>query len=110
MSMIISIVGIFIIGLIIGTIILVVVLIAKNKKSKAIHVEKQTYKTSLGETLKDHRTRCNMTQEFVAQTMGVSRQAVSKWEKGSSDPSTSNLITLAKVYGVSAADLLKSVE
>ncbi|HHX77896.1 MAG TPA: helix-turn-helix transcriptional regulator, partial [Firmicutes bacterium] len=39
-----------------------------------------------------------MTQEFVAETIGVSRQAVSKWESGSSDPSTTNLMALAKLF------------
>ena len=36
----------------------------------------------LGEVLKQHRLDCKMTQEFVAETLGVSRQAVSKWESG----------------------------
>ena len=54
--------------------------------------------------------RCGMTQEFVAHELGVSRQAVSKWEKGTSDPSTHNLIALAELYGVDAATLIKSVE
>ena len=40
----------------------------------------------------------------------MSRQAVSKWEKGTSDPSTHNLIALAELYGVDAATLIKSVE
>ena len=35
---------------------------------------------SLAEVLKSHRERCKMTQEFVAEKVGVSRQAVSKWE------------------------------
>ena len=51
-----------------------------------------------------------MTQEFVAEAIGVSRQAVSKWESGAADPSTSNLLALAKLYGVSPEELLKSVE
>ena len=34
----------------------------------------------------------------------------SKWEKGTSDPSTHNLIALAELYGVDAATLIKSVE
>ena len=45
---------------------------------------------TLGEILKAHRMRCQMTQEFVAEALGVSRQAVSKWETGTADPSTSN--------------------
>lgn len=48
-----------------------------------------------------------MTQEFVAEAIGVSRQAVSKWENGSSDPSTSNLIALAKLFDVPAEELIK---
>lgn len=48
-----------------------------------------------------------MTQEFVAEVIGVSRQAVSKWENGSSDPSTSNLIALAKLFDVAPEDLIK---
>ena len=48
-----------------------------------------------------------MTQEFVAETLGVSRQSVSKWENGSSDPDTSNLIALAKLYKVSPEQLLE---
>ena len=47
---------------------------------------------------------------YVAETLGVSRQSVSKWEKGTSDPNTSNLIALAKLYGISAEELLKNVE
>lgn len=65
---------------------------------------------SLGEALKENRTRCKMTQEFVAESVGVSRQAVSKWENGTSDPSTSNLLALANLYDISAEDLLKIVK
>ena len=51
-----------------------------------------------------------MTQEFVAESLGVSRQAVSKWENGASDPSTSNLIALAKLFKISPEDLLQDIE
>jgi transcriptional regulator with XRE-family HTH domain len=43
----------------------------------------------------------------VAETLGVRRQSVSKWENGSSDPNTSNLIALAKLYKVSPEELLE---
>ena len=79
----------------------------KYLRSGEVRKEKAETKRSLGEALKAHRTRCKMTQEFVAETIGVSRQAVSKWESGTSDPSTSNLLALAKLYGVSAEDLLR---
>ena len=49
-------------------------------------------------------------EEEKAESLGVSRQAVSKWESGTADPSTSNLLALAKLFGVSAEELLKSVE
>lgn len=51
-----------------------------------------------------------MTQEFVAEALGISRQAVSKWESGKSDPSTTNLLALAKLFGVNAEDLLKEIQ
>ena len=65
---------------------------------------------SLGEAIKERRTALQMTQEFVAEQLGVSRQAVSKWENGTSDPSTSNLFALAKLFGISVEELLKHVE
>ena len=65
---------------------------------------------TLGEVLKQHRLNCKMTQEFVAETLGVSRQAVSKWESGASAPSTTNLMALAKVFDVSAEELLKETQ
>ena len=47
------------------------------------HVEeKKVVARSLGEALKENRIRCQMTQEFVTETLGVSRQSVSKWENG----------------------------
>ena len=49
-------------------------------------------------------------QEFVAESIGVSRQAVSKWETGASDPSTSNLLTLAKLFNTTAEELLREVQ
>ena len=54
---------------------------------------------SLGEALKARRTAAGYTQEYVAEALGVSRQAVSKWENGTSEPSTANLMALATVSG-----------
>ena len=44
--------------------------------------EKKAVAKSLGEALKENRIRCQMTQEFEAEALGVSRQTVSKWENG----------------------------
>ena len=85
--------------------------IARNlEKPPKLTEEVKIVRKSLSEMLKENRTRCKMTQEFVAESLGVSRQAVSKWESGTADPSTSNLLALAKLFGVSAEELLKSVE
>lgn len=46
------------------------------------------------------------SQDELADLIGVSRQAVSKWERGESSPDTDNLIALAKLYGVSIDELL----
>ncbi len=78
-------------------------------RSKDVRKEKAAIKRSLGEVLKQHREECKMTQEFVAEAIGVSRQAVSKWENGTSDPSTSNLIALAELFDLSAEELLHEV-
>lgn len=100
-------------AVIIATLIYLLILIIKALRkyisSKDIREEKEIIKKSLAEVLKENRIRCKMTQEFVAEAIGVSRQAVSKWENGTSDPSTSNLIALANLYGISAEELLKSV-
>ena len=88
--------------------VLVVRALKKYINTKEIREEKKSIRKSLGEVLKENRLRCKMTQEFVSETLGVSRQAVSKWENGTSDPSTSNLIAIAELYGVSSEELLRS--
>lgn len=90
--------------------VLLIKALIKYIKSKDVREEKSIIKKSLGEVLRQHREECKMTQEFVAEAIGVSRQAVSKWETGISDPSTSNLLTLAKLYNTTAEEILKEVK
>ena len=78
--------------------------------SREVRQEKDSVKKALGEVLKERRTGVKMTQEFVAESIGVSRQAVSKWESGASDPSMSNLLALAKLYGTTVEDILHQVD
>lgn len=89
--------------------ILVIKALKKYISSKEMREGNAQIKKSLAELLRETRIRCKMTQEFVSETLGVSRQAVSKWENGTSDSSTSNLIALAQPYGVSAECLLIGV-
>ena len=52
------------------------------------------------------RKKNNLSQEEVADKLGISRQSVSKWERAESSPDTDNLIELAKLYNVSLDELL----
>lgn len=52
----------------------------------------------------------NLSQEALAEKLGISRQAVSKWERAEASPDTDNLILLARLYGVSLDELLKTDE
>lgn len=90
--------------------ILIVKALKKYINSKDVREEKKVNAKSLGESLKENRLRCKMTQEFVAETLGVSRQAVSKWENGTSDPNTTSLIALSRLYKVTPEDLLKCIQ
>lgn len=86
---------------------LIIQTLRKYIRTEDVRKEKSLVRKSLAEILKENRIRCKMTQEFVAEALGVSRQAVSKWENGTTDPSTSNLMALAKLYGVTAEEILR---
>ena len=60
----------------------------------------------IAERLAARRRLAGLSQEALAEKLGVSRQAVSKWERSESSPDTDNLIALAKLYGVSLDELL----
>lgn len=53
------------------------------------------------------RKENKLSQEALAEKLGISRQAVSKWERAEASPDTDNLIALAKLYHISLDDLLK---
>ncbi|MDR2672290.1 MAG: helix-turn-helix domain-containing protein [Coriobacteriales bacterium] len=60
----------------------------------------------IAERLATRRRERGLSQEALADKLGVTRQAVSKWERSESSPDTDNLIALAELYGVSLDDLL----
>lgn len=66
-------------GVIISVVYLLIVALRKYIKSEPVRKEKEEYAKTLGGMIKKHRMECQMTQEFVAETLGVSTQAVSKW-------------------------------
>lgn len=61
---------------------------------------------AMAQRLVDRRKAAGLSQEALAAQLGVSRQAVSKWERSESSPDTDNLIALAELYGVSLDELL----
>ncbi len=64
----------------------------------------------LGNRLQELRKKSGLSQEAFAVKLGVSRQAVSKWECGASLPDTDNLITISNLYGVSLDELVGKKE
>ena len=48
------------------------------------------------------------SQDVLAEKLGISRQAVSKWERAESSPSVDNLIDLAKLYGITVDEMLNT--
>lgn len=60
---------------------------------------------TIGEKIHELRKARKMSQERIAELLGVSRQAVSKWETGQSNPNTENLICLAEIFNVTVEEL-----
>ena len=52
------------------------------------------------------RKEHNLSQEALASKLGLSRQAVSKWERAEASPDTDNLVALAELYGVPLDEIL----
>lgn len=71
----------------------------RMKEGKAMTVETAN---RLYELRKEH----GLSQEDLAEKLGVSRQAVSKWERSEASPDTDNLIALAKIYNLSLDELV----
>ena len=65
---------------------------------------------SWGKRIREQRQKAGLSQEKVAELVGVSRQAVAKWEADLSAPSTENLFRLAQVLGTSAEFLMGTAE
>lgn len=64
----------------------------------------------LNEKIYDCRKKTGLSQDALAERIGVSRQAVSKWEIGSAQPDLANIVALAKVFGVTTDWLLADDE
>ena len=58
--------------------------------------------------LVQQRKENGLSQEALAAKLGISRQAISKWERAEASPDTDNLIALAELYGMSLDALLNT--
>ena len=65
-------------------------------------------KNNLPNNLYELRRAANLSQEEFAERLGVSRQAVSKWERGEAYPDTENLIAISDIFGISIDELLRA--
>lgn len=63
--------------------------------------------TDIGTKIKDARTAAQLTQEQVAEALGISRQTVSNWENGRTYPDIGSVVKLSDLYEVSLDHLLK---
>ncbi len=61
---------------------------------------------TLGETIQYYRRRAGLSQEALAELVGVSRQAVSKWELDEATPEVTKLKALAGAFGITTDQLL----
>lgn len=62
---------------------------------------------SIAKRISEIRKQSGISQEKLAELVGVSRQAVTKWESGKANPDTENLLRLAEIFGVSVDELCR---
>ncbi|MBR4891336.1 MAG: helix-turn-helix domain-containing protein [Clostridia bacterium] len=64
----------------------------------------------LADRLVELRKEHKLSQEALAEKLGLSRQSISKWERAEASPDTDNLIALAEIYGITLDQLLGNDE
>lgn len=62
---------------------------------------------TIGKNIAERRRALGMTQETLAEKVGVSAQAVSKWENDMTEPDAEMLLTLADIFGATVDELLR---
>ena len=65
---------------------------------------------TLGQRIQHHRTALNLSQEALGEKLGVTRQAVHKWEADGAVPDTDKLIALSRLFGITLNELLQVEE
>ena len=77
--------------------------IIENKQTEVMNMD-------ISERLQELRKKEGYSQEQVAEMLGLSRQAISKWESGQGKPEIDNIIKLTEIYHVSADYILLGIE
>lgn len=62
----------------------------------------------IGKSLKKHRMAKGMTQDQLAEQLSVTRQAISNWETGKTQPGIETITALAAVFGITVEELINS--
>ena len=62
----------------------------------------------LGDNIRKYRKLNNMSQDDLAEKLNVTRQSISLWENGQTQPTIENIIAIAEVFGVATDDILKT--
>ena len=65
--------------------------------------------TSVGENIKNIRKKNNITQEELAEKLNVTRQAVSSWENGKTEPDIETLTNIAQIFDISIDELVDGI-
>ena len=64
----------------------------------------------LSDNIRSYRKKNNLSQDELAEKIGVSRQSVSFWETGQTQPTLDNIISLSKIFNISSDELLGNTE
>lgn len=74
------------------------------------NLQTEVVNMDIGERLQTLRKKAGYSQEQVAEMLGLSRQAISKWESGQGKPEIDNIVKLTEIYNVSADYILLGTE
>lgn len=64
----------------------------------------------LSDNIRSYRKKNNLSQDELAEKIGVSRQSVSFWETGQTQPTIDNIIALSRIFNISSDELLGNTE
>ena len=64
--------------------------------------------TAIGNNIKSNRQKLGITQEQLAEKINVTRQAVSNWENGKTEPDLETISVIAEVFGIDSYDLINN--